>query len=282
LYYILQAFNYTPVNKMEASLKSLCSRASLPPTCVVLALEYQRTLAAKQSSLGIGAVFQSTLCLHLSAIQAGKAVDTKLMVKLAGAKSKPHYLSIYQNVEKILDLDKVLSVQEVCVQLGVSHLSEKAGKVLSVYESHMKETFGEARCDALNLGKPVYPCAAVNAACKSMGEKIDLVKLCEISRGKKRDLLELSEEMSNLQTDNNDKSSTKKKLEFMDKIMGISTDSKENIENGCDRKVRGRIREEDFEDDGYEEWKEGILRKAVDEGYSKYKKYLKVKHEVSQ
>merc|ERR1712240_501574 len=217
---------------------------------------------------GIGTVFQSTLCLHLSAIQAGKAVDTKLMVKLAGAKSKPHYLSIDQNVEKILDLDKVLSVQEVCVQLGVSHLSEKAGKVLSVYESHMKETFGEARCDALNLGKPVYPCAAVNAACKSMG--------------KKRDLLELSEEMSNLQTDINDKSSTKKKLEFMDKIMGISTDSKENIENGCDRKVRGRIREEDFEDDGYEEWKEGILRKAVDEGYSKYKKYLKVKHEVSQ
>merc|ERR1712098_789159 len=96
----------------------------------------------------------------------------------------------------------------------------------------------------------------------------------------KRDLLELSEEMSNLQTDNNDKNNTKKKLVFMDKVMGISTDSKENDENGCNRKVRGKIREEDFEDDGYEEWKEGLLRKAVDEGYFKYKKYLKIGHEV--
>ena len=175
----------------------------------------------------------------------------------------------------------MLSVQEVCVQLGVSHLTEKAGQILSVYESHMKETFGTARCDALNLGKPVYPCAAVNAACKRVGEKIDLAKLCEISRGKKKDLLELSEEMTNLQPDSDDKSSTKKKLDFMDKIMGVSEEGKENSENDGGKKVRGRIREEDFEDDGYEDWKEGMLRKAVEDGYLKYKKYLKVKDEGS-
>ena len=157
----------------------------------------------------------------------------------------------------------------------MSHLAEKAAKVLTVYETHMKETFGEVRCDALNLGKPVYPCAAVNAACKAIGEKIDLVKLCEISRGKKRDLLELSEEMMNLQTDVDVKSGgTKKKLDFMDKIMGVSEAGQENSETGGgDRKGRGRIREEDFEDDGYDDWKEAILRKAVDDGYLKYKKF---------
>ena len=95
---------------MEASLTALCSRASLPSTCVGLALEYQRTLAAKQATLGVSHAFQSALCLHLSAIQEGKAVDSKQMVKLAGAKSKPHYLSIYQNAEKILDLDQVSKV----------------------------------------------------------------------------------------------------------------------------------------------------------------------------
>ena len=79
----------------------------MPPTCVVLAMEYQRTLAAKQSALGVSSGFQSALCLHLSATQEGKAVDTKMMVKLAGAKSKPYYLSVYQNAEKILQLDKL-------------------------------------------------------------------------------------------------------------------------------------------------------------------------------
>jgi len=250
---------------MEASLTALCSRASLPPSCVVLALEYQRTLAAKHSALGVSTSYQSALCLHLSAVQAGKQVDTRQMVKLAGAKSKPHYLSIYQNAEKILELNQVLSVQEVCVQLGVSQAAEKAAKVLSVYEHRIKETFGEARCDALNLGKPVYPCAAVSAACKSLGEKLDLARLVEISRGKKRDLLELSEEMTSLQTDGEGKNGSKKKLDFMDKIMGVCEGSKENSEGDQgDRKSR-RIREEDFEDDGFEDWKEGMLRMAVEE-----------------
>jgi len=264
---------------MEATMTALCSRASLPNSCVVLALEYQRTLVAKQATLGVSHAFQSALCLHLSATQGAKSVDAKLMVKLAGAKSKPHYLSIYQNAEKILELDQVLSVQEVCVQLGVSHVAEKAAKVLTVYESHMKNTFGEARCDALNLGRPVYPCAAVNAACKIIGEKVDLAKLSEISRAKKKDLLELSEEMVNLQPDKDDKSGTKKKLDFMDKIMGVSEEGKENSDaEPGDKKGRGRIREEDFEDDGYDDWKEAMLRKAVDDGFLKYKKYLKVKN----
>ena len=54
----------------------------------------------------------------------------------------------------------------------------------------------------------MYLCAAVNAACKIIGEKIDLAKLSEISRAKKKDLIELSEEMVNLQPDKDDKSGT--------------------------------------------------------------------------
>ena len=170
-------------------------------------------------------------------------------------------------------------MQEVCVQLGVSQVAERAAKVLTIYEAHLKETLGEARFGNLNLDRSVYPCAAVSAACKVIGEKVDLGKLGEVSRAKKKDLLELSEEMFNLQPDKDDKKGTKKKLDFMDKIMGVSEEGKENGEaETSDKKFRGRIKEEDFEDDGYEDWKEGMLRKAVDEGFSKYKKYLKVKN----
>ena len=171
-------------------------------------------------------------------------------------------------------------MQEVCVQLGVSHVAERASKVFSGYEDSLRETFGEARFGALNLGRPVYPCASIMAACKVIGEKVDLGKLYDVSRAKKKDLVDLSEEMLNLQPERGeDKTGTKKKLDFMDKIMGISEDGKENSETEVgDKKGRGRIKEDDFEDDGYEDWKEAMLRKAVDEGFLKYKKYLKVKN----
>ena len=41
--------------------------------------------------------------------------------------------------------------------------------------------------------------------------------------------------------------------------------------------MRDRLKEEEVEDDGYEEWKEEILRRAVQEGFTEYKKYLNVK-----
>lgn len=260
-------------------MTALCSRASLPSSCVEPALEYQRTIQAKQANLGVSSNFQSVLCLHLAASQAGKSVDDRQMVKLASAKSKPHYFSVYQNAEKILELDQVLSVQEVCVQLGVSHVSERAAKVMSCYEEHLKVTFGEARFLDMNLNRSVYPCAAVNTACKIIGEKIEFGKLCEISKAKKKDLVELCEEMLNLQPEKNDNKGTKKKLDFMDKIMGVGEEFKENNEKEINEKrFKGRVKEDDFEDDGYEDWKEAMLRKAVDEGYTKYKKYLKLKN----
>jgi len=37
---------------------------------------------------------------------------------------------------------------------------------------------------------------------------------------------------------------------------------------------REKIQEEDFEDDGYEEWKESMLKKAVKQGFTQYQKYL--------
>ena len=63
--------------------------------------------------------------------------------------------------------------------------------------------------------------------------------------------------MVNLQPDKDDKSGTKKKLDFMDKIMGVSEAEPGN------KKDRGRIQEEDVKDDGYDDWKEAMLMKAV-------------------
>ena len=95
---------------MEASLRALCSRAELPTSLVSQAAEYQRTLQAKQAGLGVSGTVQSVVCLHLAASQRGQSLHTKDMIRLAGAKSKPHYLGVLQNAEKILQLEQVWSV----------------------------------------------------------------------------------------------------------------------------------------------------------------------------
>ena len=95
-------------------------------------------------------------------------------------RSKPQYLSTFETAEKILELDQVLSVQEVCVQLGVSHATKTAAKVLESYKTHLKLTYGVLRVANMNLGKSVYPCAVVLTACKVTGDKVNqgLFGLC--------------------------------------------------------------------------------------------------------
>jgi len=258
---------------MEASLTGLCARAGLSSDLVSQAAEYQRTLQAKRAVLGVSATTQSIVCLHLAASQGGHSVETKDMVRLAGAKSKPHYLGILQNAEKVLQLDKAVSVQEVCVQLAVSHLAETAGKIITSYESHLKQTLGEVKFANLNLGRAVYPCAAVLAASKLRPEKIDQTKLTDLSRVKKKELTEIVEEMLKTQP-KQDKSGVKRNLDLMDKIMG-ACEEKENSEHAVMMTKREKIQEDDFEDDGYEEWKQDMIRKAVERGFTQYKKYLK-------
>jgi len=219
--------------------------------------------------------FTCVICLHISANQSGKSLDLKHMVKIAGAKSKPHYLQTYQNAEKVLQIDQVLSIQEVSVQMGISQLSETAANIMKSYQNHLRETLGEAKYANLNLSRAVYPCAAVLAASKLRSEKIDLVKLSDLSKSKKKDLLDIVDEMIKLQP-KSEKSGAKRNLDLMDKIMGASmAEDKENSENTVSLTKREKIQEDDFEDDGFEDWKQAMFKKAVDNGFTEYKKYLK-------
>jgi len=262
---------------MEECLKAASIRAGLTAEVLPQALEYQRTLTAKQASFGISLNYSCVICLHLAAANLGKNVDLKWMVRIAGAKSKPHYLQTYQNAEKVLQITSLVSIQEVCVQVAAAHLAEAAASVMTSYEAHLVQSLGEASAANLNLGRSVYPCAAVVTAAKVRGEKIDLGKITDISRVKKKDLQEIVDEMLKLQP-KSEKKGAKRNLDLMDKIMGASVEEeKENSETGAGVMTkREKIQEEDFEDDGFEEWKQTMFKKAVDNGFKEYRKYLKV------
>ena len=69
-----------------------------------------------------------------------------------------------------------------------------------------------------------------------------------------------------------EKTGVKRNLDLMDKIMGATADKDDKNEVVTKRE---KIQEEDFEDDGFEEWKQAMFRKVVDQGFTEYKQYLK-------
>jgi len=253
---------------------SLCARVGLPASLVDRALELQRMMAAKGGQ-GLGSYAQTVVCLHLAANQAGAAVDSKAMAKVAGMKTKQMYDSACSTAESLLGLDSVLSVQEVAVRLGFGHLATQAASVLKTYTAHLASGLAKAATSHLSLERSLYPCAAVATAARLAGEKADISKCAELGRCKRKELVEVVEEMVKAAPDaKNGPSSVKKEhQDFMEQIMGV--EEKIDQENSETKKgIRDRIKEEDFEDDGFEEWRQQILRKAVDAGHVKYKKFL--------
>ena len=94
-------------------------------------------------------------------------------------------------------------------------------------------------------------------------------------RCKRKELVEVAEEMVKAAPDSKNGPSTVKKehQDFMEQIMGV--EEKLDREHSETKKgIRDRMKEEDFEEDGFEEWRQQILRKAVDAGLNKYKKFL--------
>ena len=100
-------------------------------------------------------------------------------------------------------------LHSLSVQLGVSQVSGQAAKVLTTFENKLVETLGPARSANMSLDKPMYPCAAVHAAAKAAGLKVDQAKLAELSRCKKKELAELVEAIASCQPE--DSKDAKKK-----------------------------------------------------------------------
>jgi len=90
-------------NNIEACMKAACMRAGMAQDVVPKALEFQRILSTKQTSLGVSLNYSCVVCLHLATSLAGKQVDLKWMVKIAGARNQNHYQRTYQEFKTKLN-----------------------------------------------------------------------------------------------------------------------------------------------------------------------------------
>ena len=91
------------------------------------------------------------------------------------------------------------------------------------------------------------------------------------ARSKKKEVVDLTEEILEVQPKES-KAGNKKQIDFMDKIMGTGEDDEHDDKPSVKRL---KVQEEECEDDGFEEWREGIINKAVEMGFTKYKQFLR-------
>lgn len=91
---------------------------------------------------------------------------------------KSHYLKHKRMIEKILDVNKIVGVNDICVQLNMTEVSQKATKLLELYKSVMAK---ESANDENDLIHPQYAAMAVFQAARILKQKFSKPKLMSFS-----------------------------------------------------------------------------------------------------
>lgn len=234
---------------------------------------YHRISAeSKFSALKLSGSCQTVISLHLASKICGRPIqDLKSITKSAGL-SKVKYQNVLRNVESALDLEEVISIDEICVQLGCSQIRQKAATYLKQYQSVFLSKLSASRRDGVNFDKAIYPCSAILAVCKAdKGMRVDRDKLSDLSGTTKVDLDKMAAEILAAQPQTQLQTPSKKKA-VKSLVQAVLTRTMENDDIVPDTPGKKQKRFNDDEDDDeddcafnredYEVWKMKILKLA--------------------
>lgn len=157
--------------------------------------------------------------------------------------------------------------------MGAPTLWDKAKEALKVYEEHSLKTYGEERTNAINFKKEFYSCCAYYAAAKQTKHKVDLSKLVELAKTKRKEIIDVGDAILKLMQakTTTPQSGIDEKSTEMDDLTTLKENlTKHSVVNiNSDNGHQYNQSEDDFQ-----AWKQGILKRAVDAGFTKYKQYL--------
>lgn len=112
------------------------------------------------------------LCADLASNLLEIGFDKEQALKLSGLR-KTHYVNNKRMFEKLLDLNKIPSVSDICVQLSLSEVTRKAEELLALF----KLVVGENP----DADHPQYAAMAVFHACRLLKKKVYKTKIMPYS-----------------------------------------------------------------------------------------------------
>lgn len=140
--------------------------------------ELQRLLELKSSggATNLGDYAKATICIDLASTLLGLPFDNETALKLSGLK-KTAYANAKRTLEKLLDINKIVGIAEICIQLGLSQVQREATSLLDAY----KRFAGGGSAVEIDFTHPQYATMAVFQACKRQKVKPPKTKLVGFS-----------------------------------------------------------------------------------------------------
>ncbi|XP_037949483.1 origin recognition complex subunit 6-like isoform X2 [Teleopsis dalmanni] len=143
------------------------------PNMLSKTTELARLLELRSINIPINEYGKIIICADIAAVMLGIAFDTA--IKLSHLK-KAHYINRKRIIEKLLDLDKVVGVNDICIQLGLSEVSKKANELHELYKNIVAKENHD-----IDINHPQYAAIAVFQACKILKKKPPKTRLMPYS-----------------------------------------------------------------------------------------------------
>nr|CAI5865841.1 unnamed protein product [Callosobruchus analis] len=233
------------MSKESSTLKTISERLCIKDlTTIKKAEEFLRTLQTKGSSLKVlNDSAKAALCLHLAASFLGNGFNKDAAINVSGLKK-----SLYQNnlhtIEKILGLDKQLTVSSLSIQLGCTEIKELAEEILDKYRAYDTKI--------KDLDHPQYVSAATYIACKQKSIKVHKDHFIAASRLKPRQWKELALEFEKFAKSLGLGSPRKHNKKLIDSV--------DDMTNEIEKVTLKKKTENEIED--YDLWRKRILEEA--------------------
>ncbi|KAH8345585.1 hypothetical protein KR084_011556 [Drosophila pseudotakahashii] len=164
---------------MTTLIEQLITKMGLreEPSVMEKTTELVRLLELRSTNvpLQINEYGKIVLCADLASCLLGIGFDKEQALKLSGLR-KSHYLNNKRMFEKLLDLNKLASVNDICVQLGLNEVARKAEELMTLFKG-----VAATEDTGTDTTHPQYAAMAVFQACRLLKKKVSKSKLMPFS-----------------------------------------------------------------------------------------------------
>lgn len=181
--------------------------------------------------------------MDLASSLLGVAFDKQQAIKLSALR-KTHYESNKRMFEKLLDLNKIPSVNDICVQLSVNEVTQKSDELLALFKSVVGKN--------PDADHPQYAAMAVYQACRLLGKKVSKSKLMSFSNLRAMQWQQLSQQWERMMAKHYSENNASKLTDKIEPIPTMPT-------------VTKSVKNQKTEVEDYEKWKSRMIALAQDQ-----------------